>query len=54
MTKVLDCSLKVSVFELQSHYYFHFWTNTIWNGMNTFITHTCYELSSINAILLQR
>ena len=29
MVKVLDCSLKVSEFKLQLHYYIHFLTNTL-------------------------
>ena len=29
IAKVLDCSLKVSEFELQLHYYVHFRTNTL-------------------------
>ena len=34
MAKVLDCSLEVSEFELQSGYYVLFQTNTLWTGMN--------------------
>ena len=37
MTKVLDCSLKVSEFQLHLHYYIHFCTNTLGKGMNPFI-----------------
>ena len=29
MVKVLDCGIVVSEFELQSHYYVHFQTNTL-------------------------
>ena len=38
MTKMLDGDLKVNEFELQSHYYVHFWTNTLWKGMNLLIS----------------
>ena len=37
ITKVLDCGLKVSEFELQSRYYVHFWANTLGKFMNPFI-----------------
>ena len=37
MAKLLDCGLKVSELELQSRYYIHFQTNTLWNGMNPLI-----------------
>ena len=40
MTKVLDYSLEVNEFELQSHNYIHFWTNTLGKSMNILI----YEL----------
>ena len=35
--KMLDCDLKVSEFELQSHYYVHFQTNTLRKGINPLI-----------------
>ena len=38
MTKVLDCSLEASEFELQLHYYFYFQTNTLMKGMNPLIS----------------
>ena len=34
MVKALDCGIIVSMFELQSHYYVHFQTNTLGKGMN--------------------
>ena len=37
MTKVLNCSLGVPEFELQSHYYVYFRTDTLEKGMNLFI-----------------
>ena len=37
MSKVLNCSLKVSKFELQSCHYIHFCTNTLGKGMNHLI-----------------
>ena len=37
MVKAMDCEIMVSVFVLQSCYYFHFWTNTLGKGMNLLI-----------------
>ena len=37
MPKVLDSDPKVSEFELQSHYYVHFQTDSFWKGMNLFL-----------------
>ena len=37
MVKVLDYGIVVSEFKLQSHYYIHFWTNTLGKGMNPLI-----------------
>ena len=37
MVKALDCTIVVSEFELQSHYYVHFQTNTLGKGMNLLI-----------------
>ena len=37
MAKIMDCGFEVSKFELQSHYYIHFQTNTHRKGMNTII-----------------
>ena len=37
MVKAMDCGIVVSEFELQSHYYIHFWTNTLEKGMNPLI-----------------
>ena len=34
MVKSLDYGIIVSEFELQLHYYVHFWTNTLGKGMN--------------------
>ena len=34
MTKVHDCDFKVRKFELQFHYYLHFWTNALEKSMN--------------------
>ena len=38
MAKVLNYGLELSKFELQSHYYVHFWTDTLRKGMNSVIT----------------
>ena len=48
---MLDCILKVGEFELHSHNYIHFWTNTLGKGKN--LLSTSYELNSITAIILQ-
>ena len=37
MVKVIDFEIVVNEFELQSHYYVHFWTNTLGKGMNPLI-----------------
>ena len=37
MAKVLDCSLELSKFELQSCYYVHFQTNTLEKDINSVI-----------------
>ena len=37
MVKAMDCGIVVSEFELQSHYYVHFPTNTLGKGMNPLI-----------------
>ena len=34
MVKAMDSGIVVSEFELQSHYYVHFRTNTLGKGMN--------------------
>ena len=44
MAKVLDCSLEISEFELQSPYYVHFRTNTLEKGMNLLIPQLCVKL----------
>ena len=36
---VLDRGIVISDFELQSHYYAHYRTNTLGNTMNPFISH---------------
>ena len=52
MANVLDCDMVDRKFELQSHYYVHFQTNTLVKGMNSFIP-TNNELTSSPAVLLQ-
>ena len=52
VANVLDCDIKVNEFELQSHYYVPFWTNTPGKGMNLLIPPT-YELDSTKIVLLQ-
>ena len=37
MVKVMDCRIVVSEFKLPSHYYVHFWSNTLGKGMNPLI-----------------
>ena len=40
MVKVKNCRIVVSEFVLQSHYYVHFWANTLGKGMNLLILPT--------------
>ena len=37
MVKAMDCGIVVNEFELQSRYYVHFRTNTLWKVMNPLI-----------------
>ena len=37
MANVLDNDIEVSEFELHTHYYIHFWTNTLEKGVNPLI-----------------
>ena len=37
MAKAMDCKIVVSEFVLQTRYYVHFRTNTLWKGMNPLI-----------------
>ena len=37
IVKVIDCGIIVNKFILQSHYYIHFWTNTLGKSMNPLI-----------------
>ena len=37
MVKAMNCGIVVSEFVLQSRYYVHFRTNTLWKGMNPLI-----------------
>ena len=53
IVKVLDCSLKVSEFKLQSCYYIHFQTNTLRKSLNSPLP-SSNGLKSIIAVLLQR
>ena len=53
MAKILDCSLEVSEFEIQSHYHDYFRTNTFEKGKNSFIVPTSYGLNSATAILIE-
>ena len=52
MAKVLDWNFEVSEFELQSHCYAHFWTNTLRERYET-PYHPSYVLNRITAVLLQ-
>ena len=47
MAKVLDCGLKVSEFDLQSHYYVYFRINTLGKGMNPSIPTAIDWISSL-------
>ena len=46
------CNIVVKKFELQSHYYIHFWTNALKKGMKPFSPLSC-GLKITNAVLLQ-
>ena len=37
MVKAMDCGIIVSEFVFHSRYYVHFWTNTLWKGINRLI-----------------
>ena len=54
VAKVLDCDIIVNEFELQSHYYVHFRTNTVEKGMNPLIPFFNYGFNSITSGLLRR
>ena len=43
---VLDSNLEVNEFELQSHYYVHFQTNTFAKGINPLYPLCCWLISS--------
>ena len=47
MTKVLECSLEVSWFELQLHNYIHFQINTIRKGMSLLFPSGMDEIVSL-------
>ena len=53
MTKMQDCRLEVCQFELQSCFYFHFWTNILreryWNPL--ILHHDHFGLNIITAVL---
>ena len=51
MSKVLDCRLNVSRFELQLNYYVHFRTG-LGKSMNPFPDLLGYGLNTITAVLL--
>ena len=52
MTKVVDCGLEASEFELHAPYYVHFRNNTLGKGMNPFILPR-KGLNSTTPVLLQ-
>ena len=47
MVTAMDCGIVVRKFELQSHYYVHFQTNTLGKGMNPLILLAMGELASL-------
>ena len=51
VVNVLDCSIVISKFELKSHYFVHFQSNILGEGMDPLI-HLCI-LNCITSILLQ-
>ena len=38
IVKAMDCRIVASEFIFQSHYYIHFWANTLGKGMNPLIS----------------
>ena len=52
VANVVDCDIVVSVFELQSCYYVHFWCNTLGKGRNS-LTLPSYGLNSTTTMSLQ-
>ena len=52
MARVLDCDILVSKFELQSHYYIHFQTNTIRERYELPYSPS-YKLNGMTTVLLQ-
>ena len=53
MVKLQDCSLEVNKFELQSHYYVHFPTNTTGKDIEPYYS-SIYGLNSITDVLQQK
>ena len=53
VANMLDCNITESEFKLQTHYYNHFWINTLGKGMNLLILPS-YGLNSTLTVLLQR
>ena len=51
MVKATDCGIVVNEFVLQSHYYVHFWANTLGKGMNPLYPPS-YGLNSTITVLL--
>ena len=47
MVKAMDCGIVVREFELQSHFYVHFRTNTLGKGMNPLILQAMAEIASL-------
>ena len=50
LANMLDYDIVVSEFELQSHCYIHFQTNTLGKGMNTLILAPSNRLKSITSV----
>ena len=50
VANVLNCNILVREFEIQLHYYTHFWCNTLGKDMNLF---NFYGLNSTTAVLLK-
>ena len=53
VANVLDCDILVSEFELRSHIYIQFRTNTPRKGMNSFIPRSARGLNNTSTVPLQ-
>ena len=53
MVKAMDCRIVVRGFELHSHYYIDFWTNTLGKGINPLILLAMFFLKNSTGYVLR-